>query len=86
MLGITDTRTSIARPLTRHLEASVLRHAPFGDIQFGQHLDAREHLLGQLAARDGAHRDSTPSMRYLKLTPRASVSMWMSLAAAFKAS
>ena len=35
-----------------HLEAPVLRHAALGNVQFGQHLDAGNHLLGGIGAGD----------------------------------
>ena len=41
-----ETRKSIARPRSQRLEAAVLRHAPLGDVELGQHLDARDRLLG----------------------------------------
>ena len=36
------------------LETAVLWHPAFGDIEFRQHLDARDQLLGSLAPFDGA--------------------------------
>ena len=35
-----ETRKSTARPVLGGLEAAVLRHAPLGDVELGQHLDA----------------------------------------------
>ena len=42
-------------PLHRHAQASVLRDATLADVQLRHHLDARDHLLGGLAAGDAAH-------------------------------
>ena len=52
--------------LRQHLEAAVLGHAPLGDVELGHHLDARDHLLGHLQARERVPTMlSTPSSRYL---------------------
>ena len=37
--------------LHRHFEAAILRHAAFGDIEFGHHLDAGHGLLGDFHTR-----------------------------------
>jgi hypothetical protein len=79
MLGMMDTRKSMARP-GLHLEAPVLGHAPLGDVELGQHLEARHGLLGQGRAGTLPVRLSTPSTRYLMTSPPGWDSRWMSLA------
>lgn len=46
-----DTHCVDLAALHRHLEASVLRHPTFGDVEFGHDLDAGDRLLGDFGAR-----------------------------------
>src|SRR5262249_19383587 len=50
-----DLATSLPAIAVARLEAAVLRHAALGDVELRHHLDARDHLLGELASRHVLH-------------------------------
>ena len=55
MHGGHDGDAEIDQPaFVAHAEAAVLRHAPFGDIEFGHHLDTRENRRMPILG-DGRH-------------------------------
>jgi len=60
MLGMMDTRKIHCVPVHRHLEAAVLRHPAFGDVEFGHDLDAGYHLLRQFQPRQRPDRGQHP--------------------------
>ncbi len=47
-----DLAACLSAMLVACLEAAVLRHATLGDVQLGQHFDAREHVVRGLQALD----------------------------------